>query len=232
MNIPQTRRDDTVENYHGTQVADPYRWLEDATFAETQAWSEAQSDVTRAYLATLAGREKIKTRLTELYNYPKYTVPAKRGNRYYFSKNTGLQNQFVLYRQDTFDGKETLVLDPNTLSADGTIALVNSSFSEDGKLLAYGTSTSGSDWQEVKVRRVDEGSDFDEVINGQSLAHSHGDMMHRGFIIVASQNPGQCQKKMRRISTRYICTRLARHKRQTSLSLSDQMRKSWPLIQL
>ncbi len=190
LNIPQTRRDDTVENYHGTQVADPYRWLEDATSDETQAWSEAQSDVTRAYLATLAGREKIKTRLTELYDYPKYTVPTKRGNRYYFSKNTGLQNQFVLYRQDTFAGKEKLVLDPNTLSTDGTVALVNSSFSEDGKLLAYGTSTSGSDWQEVKVRRVDEGSDFDEVIKWSkfsSLAWRHD---AQGFYYSRFPEPG------------------------------------------
>ncbi len=176
MNIPQTRRDDTIEDYHGTQVADPYRWLEDATSAETQAWSEAQSAVTHAYLATLSGREQIKTRLTELYDYPKYTVPGKRGDRYYFSKNTGLQNQFVLYRQDTLNGEATLVLDPNTLSADGTVALVNRSFSEDGKLLAYGTSTSGSDWQEVKVRHVDEGGDFDEVIQWtkfSSLAWRH-----------------------------------------------------------
>ena len=190
MNIPQTRRDDTVEDYHGTQVADPYRWLEDATSAETQAWSEAQSAVTRGYLATLAGREQIQTRLTELYDYPKYTVPSKRGDRYYFSKNTGLQNQFVLYRQNTLDGDATLVLDPNTLSADGTIALVNRSFSEDGKLLAYGTSTSGSDWQEVRVRRVDEGRDFDEVIQWtkfSSLAWRHD---AQGFYYSRFPEPG------------------------------------------
>ena len=118
MNIPQTRRDDTVEDYHGTQVADPYRWLEDATSPETQTWSEAQAAVTRAYLATLAGREEIKVRLTELYDYPKYTVPDKKGGRYFFSENTGLQNQFVLYRQDTLNSEKTLVLDHNILSTD------------------------------------------------------------------------------------------------------------------
>ena len=176
MNIPETRRDDTVEDYHGTQVADPYRWLEDASSAEAQAWSEAQNAVTRAYLAALPGREQIKTRLTELYDYPKYTVPSKRGDHYYFSKNTGLQNQFVLYKQVTLDSETTLVLDPNTLSTDGTVALVNRAFSEDGKLLAYGTSTSGSDWQEVRVRRVDESCDFDEVVQWtkfSSLAWRH-----------------------------------------------------------
>ncbi len=190
LNIPQTRRDDTIEDFHGTQVADPYRWLEDAASAETQAWSEAQDAVTRAYLATLTERERIQVRLTELYDYPKYTVPSKRGDRYYFSKNTGLQNQFVLYRQDTLNGEATLVLDPNTLSADGTVALVNRSFSEDGKLLAYGTSTSGSDWQEVKVRRVDEGRDFDEVISWtkfSSLAWRHD---AQGFYYSRFPEPG------------------------------------------
>ncbi len=190
MNIPHTRRDDTVEDYHGTQVADPYRWLEDAASSEVQAWSEAQDAVTRAYLATLSGRERIKARLTELYNYPKYTVPSKRGDHYYFSKNTGLQNQFVLYKQTTLGGEATLVLDPNTLSTDGTVALVNRSFSEDGKLLAYGASTSGSDWQEVKVRRVDEGSDFDEVIKWtkfSSLAWRHDE---QGFYYSRFPEPG------------------------------------------
>ena len=190
MNIPHTRRDDTVEDYHGTQVADPYRWLEDAASSEVQAWSEAQDAVTRAYLATLPRRERIKARLTELYDYPKYTVPSKRGDRYYFSKNTGLQNQFVLYKQTALGGEATLVLDPNTLSTDGTVALVNRSFSEDGKLLAYGASTSGSDWQEVKVRRVDEGSDFDEVIKWtkfSSLAWRHDE---QGFYYSRFPEPG------------------------------------------
>ncbi len=190
MNIPQTRRDATVENYHGTQVADPYRWLEDATSAETQAWSEAQSAVTRAYLDALPAREHIKTRFTELYNYPKYTVPSKHGDRYYFSKNTGLQNQFLLYKQATLDSDATLVLDPNTLSNDGTVALVNRAFSEDGKLLAFGTSISGSDWQEVRILRVDESTTFNEVIEHtkfSSLAWRHD---NQGFYYSRFPNAG------------------------------------------
>lgn len=190
MNIPETRRDATIEDYHGTQVADPYRWLEDAALAETQAWSEAQNEVTRTYLDVLPTREKIKTRLTELYDYPKQGVPSKHGDRYYFSRNTGLQNQAVLYRQTTLGGETTLVLDSNKLSSDGTVALVNTSFSEDGKLLAYGTSTSGSDWQEVKIRRVDEGSDFDEVIQWtkfSSLAWRHD---NQGFYYSRFPEPG------------------------------------------
>ncbi len=164
MQIPSTHRDEIIENYHGTLVADPYRWLEDAASEETLAWAAAQNTVTHAYLDAIPQREQIKARFTELLDYPKYSAPHKEGERYYFSKNTGLQNQGVLYMQRTLDGETTLVLDPNTFSADGTIALTNQSFSEDGLLLAYGTSDSGSDWQEIKIRRVDEGTDYEEVI--------------------------------------------------------------------
>ncbi len=190
MNIPETRRDATIENYHGTQVADPYRWLEDATSAEVQAWSEAQNKVTRAYLDALLMREKIKTRLTELYDYPKQSAPSKHGDRYYFSRNTGLQNQSVLYRQTTLDGETTLVMDPNTFSSDGTVALINTSFSEDGKLLAYGTSTSGSDWQEVAIRRVDEGSDYDEVIRWSKFSSLPWRHDNQGFYYSRFPEPG------------------------------------------
>ncbi len=190
MNIPETRRDVTIEDYHGTQVADPYRWLEDAASAEVQAWSEAQNDMTRAYLDALPMREKIKTRLTELYDYPKQSAPSKHGDRYYFSRNTGLQNQAVLYRQTTLDGETMLVLDPNTLSSDGTVALVNTSFSEDGKLLAYGTSTSGSDWQEVKIHRVDEGSDFDERMQWTKFSSLPWRHDNQGFFYSRFPEPG------------------------------------------
>jgi len=190
LNISETRRDATIEDYHGTQVADPYRWLEDAASAETQAWSEAQNKVTRAYLDALPMREKIKTRLTELYDYPKQSAPSKHGDRYYFSRNTGLQNQAVLYKQTTLSGETTLVLDPNTFSSDGTAALINTSFSEDGKLLAYGTSTSGSDWQEVKIRRVDEGSDFDEKIQWTKFSSLPWRHDNQGFFYSRFPEPG------------------------------------------
>lgn len=165
MNLPIARRDESIiDNFHGTPVADPYRWLEDASSAETQAWSEAQNNATRAYLASIPVREQIQKRLTELYDYPKYSVTHKHGDRYYFSLNTGLQNQAVLYQQATLDSEPSVVLDPNTLSEDGTAALIGQSFSEDGMLLAYSTSKSGSDWQEVRIRRVDKNSDFADII--------------------------------------------------------------------
>ena len=159
-----TRQDDIIENYHGTNVADPYRWLEEATSAETQAWVEAQNAVTRDYFAAIPVREKIRERLTKLWNYPRYSVPFKRGDYYFFIKNTGLQNQSVLYKQETLEGEASVLLDPNTFSEDGTVALINVDLSKDGTLLAYSTSQSGSDWQEIKIRGVDTGSDYEEVL--------------------------------------------------------------------
>ncbi len=157
-NIP-ARRGTVIDNYHGTQVADPYRWLEDANAAETLAWVGAQNSLTADYLAAIPVRQKIQQRLTELWDYPKYSVPVKKGGRYFFSKNAGLQNQAVLYMQPTLESEPVVILDPNMLSEDGTAALTNQAFSRDGTLLAYGVSSRGSDWQEIKVRQVDSGTD-------------------------------------------------------------------------
>ncbi len=164
MNRPTTRRDNVVEDYHGTSVADPYRWLEDARSEETRAWARAQNALTRQYLDAISEREKLQQRFTDLWNYPKYSVISKEGNRYFFAKNSGLQNQSVLYMEETLEGPPSPVLDPNTFSTDGTVALTNQSFSKDGSLLVYGTSSSGSDWQELRIRRVDSATDFEEII--------------------------------------------------------------------
>src|SRR6476469_7077837 len=124
-----TRRDDVVDAYHGTPVADPYRWLEDAASPETVAWVAAQNAQTRAYLDASPIRARLKARLTALWDYPKHSIPSREGDRYAFFKNDGLQNQASLYMQDTLDGEPRLLLDPNTLSADGTVALSGASFS-------------------------------------------------------------------------------------------------------
>ena len=185
-----TRKDEIVEDYHGTKVADPYRWLEDPQSEETKAWVEEQNEVTFAYLKSIPYREQIRERLTELWDYPKYSAPYKKGGRYFFSKNDGLQNQSVLYMQETLESEPVPVLDPNTFSEDGTVALTGSSFSEDGKLLAYGTSSSGSDWQENRIRHVDDGSDFQEVIRWcrfASIAWRHD---NSGFFYNRWPQPG------------------------------------------
>src|SRR5215203_100610 len=160
IDYPVSARVDQVDEYYGVKVADPYRWLEDLDSEPTKAWVAAQNQVTSAYLAAIPERSDIRKRLTELWNYERYGVPTQHGGRYFFTRNDGLQNQNVLFRVDTLGGDPKVVLDPNTLSLDGTVALSGVSISEDGKLLAYGLSSGGSDWQEWKVRDVETGRDL------------------------------------------------------------------------
>lgn len=148
LQYPTTKKGETVEDYHGTKVADPYRWLEDDNSEETKAWVQAQNKVTFDYLATLPQRDKIKKRLEELWNYPRYSSPSKKNEYYYFYKNDGLQNQAVLYRQKGLDGKPEEFLNPNTLNKEGIAALGSTSFSKSGKYFAYSVAVAGSDWQE------------------------------------------------------------------------------------
>jgi len=152
---PESKKVDVVDDYFGTKVADPYRWLEDSKSPEVKAWVEAQNKVTFAYLDKISYREKLRTRLTELYNYPRISAPFRRGDTYFFTKNDGLQNQSVYYIQKGVNGKPEVFLDPNTFSADGTSVLSAFSLSKDGKYLAYGISTGGSDWVTLSLMEVD-----------------------------------------------------------------------------
>jgi prolyl oligopeptidase len=161
---PKTARVDVVDEYHGVKVPDPYRWLEDLDSEQTRAFVAAQNEVTFGYLATIPAREAIRERLTALWNYERWGVPSRHGTRYVVSRNDGLQNQAVLYTLDRLDAPPTLLLDPNALSADGTVALAGTDFSHRGDLMAYGTSASGSDWQTWRVRDVATGKDRDDVL--------------------------------------------------------------------
>lgn len=152
LTYPEAKKMDTVDTYFGTQVADPYRWLENDTSQATAAWVEAENKVTFDYLSKIPFRQALKERLTNLANYEKIGVPFKKNGKYYFYKNDGLQNQSVLYEQDSLDGEAKVVLDPNKLSDDGTVALAGISFSKDGKYLAYLIARSGSDWNEIFVK--------------------------------------------------------------------------------
>jgi prolyl oligopeptidase len=154
MNYPVTRKTDQIDDYHGTKVADPYRWLEDDNSAETAAWVNAENEVTAAYFAKIPYRAQVKQRLEQLFNYAKFTPPERRGDLYFFSKNDGLQNQNVIYTQTTPDAPAELLLDPNKFSADGTTRLGVLSVSRNGQYCAYGVSTGGSDWQEAHVLHV------------------------------------------------------------------------------
>ena len=157
LSYPSTRKIDHVDDYHGTKIADPYRWLEDPDSAETRAWVEAQNKVTFGWLEKLPIREKLRARLTELWNYERFGLPQKKGGRYFFTRNDGLQNQNSIYVALKLDGQPRLLIDPNQLSADGTIALGNWEVSDDGKLLAYDLAEAGSDWRECHVLEIDTG---------------------------------------------------------------------------
>ncbi len=156
---PNTPTVDVVDDYHGTRVADPYRWLEDVDSPETRAWVEAQNRVTFSWLEQIPTRAALRERLTALWDYPRYDTPFRKHGRYFYFKNDGLQNQAVLYMQAALDAPPTVLLDPNTLSPDGTVALTTTAVSEDGRMLVYGTAQSGSDWNEFRVRDVSTGAD-------------------------------------------------------------------------
>jgi prolyl oligopeptidase len=157
--FPQARQDDQTDDYHGTNVADPYRWLEDPDSPDSRAWIEAENALAFGFLEEIPARKQIQERLTTLWNYERYGTPYLQGGRYFYSKNDGLQNQSVLYVAETLAAAPRVLLDPNTLSEDGTVALAGTSISEDGKWLAYGLSAAGSDWTEWHVRHIDAGTD-------------------------------------------------------------------------
>jgi prolyl oligopeptidase len=162
INYPETRKTEVTDDYHGTKIADPYRWLENDTSTETGAWVKAENEVTSAYLSKIPFREQLKNRLTELWNYPKYGVTFKEGNRYFYFKNDGMQNQSILYMQESLDAEPTVLLDPNKLSEDGTVSLGEYDFSKDGKYMAYAIARGGSDWNEILVMEVEGTKQLDD----------------------------------------------------------------------
>ncbi|HJN09934.1 MAG TPA: prolyl oligopeptidase family serine peptidase [Pirellulaceae bacterium] len=162
LTYPQTARADQVDDYHGTQVADPYRWLEDTDSPATRKWIEEQNKLTESFLSQVPQREKIKSRMTELWDYESFGLPRHRGGRYFFSRNTGLQNQSVLFVSKSLDSQPRELIDPNGWAEDGTVALADWNPSEDGKLLAYGLAAAGSDWREWKIKDVASGKDLED----------------------------------------------------------------------
>lgn len=179
---PEARRDDSiVDEIHGMKIPDPYRWLEDPDSEETQAYVEKQNKISQPFLETCDEWKKLNEKLTKRWNYPKYSCPFKHGNRYFFFMNTGLQNQDVLYVQNSLEDEPKVFLDPNSLSKDGTIALVGSRFSDDGNLFAYGLSQSGSDWTKLKVRDVNTGEDYPETLEHTKFVTASWTKDNKGF---------------------------------------------------
>ena len=165
IKYPKTKKTDQTDNYHGTIVADPYRWLENDTSDETKKWVTEQNEVTFKYLGSIPFRDSIKKRLAQVYNYERYGIPFHNNGYYYFFKNDGLQNQSVLYRQKGLDGKTEMIIDPNTLSADATTQLMDFEVSKDGKYAAYSISRSGSDWRTIFIKDLGTMKDLSDSIN-------------------------------------------------------------------
>lgn len=164
IEYPQTRMDDVVDNYFGTEVADPFRWLEDDRSEETAAWVEAQNKVTFGFLEKIPFRNAIKERLTKIWDYPRIGVPFWEGDYYFFFKNNGMQNQSVLYIQEGPEGEPRVFLDPNTFSEDGTVSLASTSLSKNAQYMAYSISKGGSDWNEIYVMDVKTGQKLEDKV--------------------------------------------------------------------
>lgn len=194
LTYPVTKKVAQRDDYHGTAIADPYRWLEDANGADTQAWVAAQNKVTQAYLATIPQRDAIRQRLTTLWNYERYSVPYKEGGRYFYSRNDGLQNQAVLYTMADLADTPRVLLDPNTLAADGTVALAGTAVSPNGSLLAYGTAASGSDWNEWKVRDIATGRDLADHLKWVKFSSTAWTRDGKGFFYSRYDAPNEATK--------------------------------------
>ena len=186
---PKTETVDVVDDYHGTKVADPYRWMEDLDSPQIKEWVAAQNKVTFGYLEAIPQRKQINKRLTALWDYEKYGMPRKYGSRYFFARNDGLQDQYVLYVTDSLDGQPRVLIDPNKLSADGTIALAGTSITDDGKLMAYALAEAGSDWVEYHVRDVATGKDLSDHLKWIKFSGASWTKDNRGFYYTRYDQP-------------------------------------------
>ncbi len=191
---PQAKKINHVDEYHGTKIADPYRWLEDPDAADSRSWIEAQNSITFGYLNEIPERAQIKERITKLWNYEKFGMPWKEGGRYFYSKNDGLQNQNVIYTLTSLDGDPRVLIDPNKLTTDGTMALAGMAVSEDGKMMAYGLSASGSDWQEWKVKDIETGQDLADSIKYVKFSSAQWTHDNKGFFYSRYDAPDEAKK--------------------------------------
>jgi len=192
LTYPVTQKADVVDDYFGTKVEDPYRWLEDDKAVEVKQWVEEQNKVTFGYLEEIPFREKIRQRVTEVYNYPKYSSPFRAGSYYFFYKNDGLQNQYVIYIQKGLDGEPDVFIDPNKLSPDGTVRIGLSGFSQDNSYVAISRSEAGSDWMELRVMEVEAKKELSDRLQWLKFtgASWHGD----GFYYSGYDKPEQGQE--------------------------------------
>ncbi|HKU25410.1 MAG TPA: hypothetical protein VJQ54_08055, partial [Candidatus Sulfotelmatobacter sp.] len=186
---PKAKTVDQVDDYHGTKVPDPYRWLEDADSPDTKAWVQDEDKLTFSYLEKIPYRSAIRDRLLKLWNYERFTTPEQEGGRYFYQHNNGLQNQNVLLIAESLQAEPRVLLDPNTLSSDGTVALAGASITDDGKLLAYATAQSGSDWQQWHVRDVSSGKDLPDLLQWSKFSGAAWSKDDKGFFYSRYDEP-------------------------------------------
>ncbi len=189
MTYPVTKTVDVTDNYHGNTVADPYRWLEDVESDEAGDWVEAQNEVTNRYLESLPEREAMRVRLEKLWNYERFGLPTHKGKVFIFSHNDGLQNQSVLYKANSLEAEREVLIDPNTLSEDGTVALGSTATTDDGSLIAYSIADGGSDWRTWKVRDVATGKDLSDVVRWSKFSGAAWKSDASGFFYARYQAP-------------------------------------------
>ncbi|MEL6110923.1 MAG: S9 family peptidase, partial [Planctomycetota bacterium] len=189
LKYPETKTGDVEDAYHGITVKDPYRWLEDTESEETAEWVAAQNKVTRSYLDAIPGREAMRARLEKLWNYERYGLPRRRGDRYFYTHNDGLQDQSILYKADGLDADRDVLIDPNTLSEDGTVALAGTATTDDGTLIAYAIADGGSDWRTWRVRDVASGKDTEDVVRWVKFSSVAWVPDNRGFFYSRYSEP-------------------------------------------
>jgi len=192
LTYPETKKVDVTDDYFGTTVPDPFRWFEDVGSEDVKAWVEAQNEVTFSYLEQIPFREKIRQRITELYDYPKYSSPYRVGDHYFFYKNEGLQNQSVIYIQEGLEGEPEVFIDPNELSPDGTIRIYLTGFSEDNRHAAYSRSEAGSDWQEIRIMEIATKKELEDRI--QWVKFSGAAWYNDGFFYSGYDKPEKGQE--------------------------------------
>jgi prolyl oligopeptidase len=194
FDYPKPRKADQIDDYHGTKISDPYRWLENPDSDESRAWIEAENKLTFGFLEKIPQRAKIEERLTKLWNYEKYSPPFKEGGRYFYFKNDGLQNQSVLYTIESLNAQPRVLFDPNALAKDGTVALSGMAISHDGRHLAYGLSSSGSDWMEWKVREIETGKDLSDHLKWVKFSGASWTKDGTGFFYSRYDEPNEKTK--------------------------------------
>jgi prolyl oligopeptidase len=215
---PAARKVEQTDDYFGTKVSDPYRWMEDVDSPELKTWVDAENELTQKYLAQIPVREVMQKRVMELINFERYTAPARRGTRYFYSHNTGLQNQNVLYWQEGLDGEAKVLLDPNTFSLDGTVAISGISITDDGSLAAYSIADAGSDWVKWYVRNVTTGEDLPDVVEWSKFSGASWLKDGSGFFYARYDEPAAVASEAEALKTANYFHKIFFHKLGTKQS--------------